>query len=181
MPKAYAELICWQQVLNASDTLSKYLQSGSIDVTTAPNLIEGFKERMLKLRSNENFEEIKNAAHSSSERFGINENFIPSRKFPTIDDFERYLKWKTFYTLHDRLQAELETRFEDFSATCALFSVLDPKNYYKDGNDERLRNLCYYIYANDIDLMSVLFEYPALMCTLHGIFKNGQDMPKSNA
>ena len=57
--------------------------------------------------------------------------------------------------------------------------VLDPKNYYKDGNEERLRKLCD-VYAKDIELKSVLFEYPALMSTLHGIFKTGKDLPKSN-
>ena len=79
------ELICWQHVLNTSDTLSKYLQSGPIDVTAASNLIEGFKERMSKLHYNEDFEEIKNAANSSLQIISYKRKFC-SRKFPTIDE-----------------------------------------------------------------------------------------------
>ena len=84
-----------------------------------------------------------------------------------------------FYTLHERLQAEIDTRFKDFTETCALFSVLDPKNYGKDGNDQRLRNLCNR-YVKDVDLQSVLVEYPTLMSTIRGIFDSGKDLLKSN-
>ena len=45
------QLHCWQQILTASDILSKYLQSSSFDLSTAMNLINGFKIQMAELRS----------------------------------------------------------------------------------------------------------------------------------
>ena len=177
----YFELISWQQVLNASQILSCYLQSATIDVSTASNLITGFKECISKLRSEDNFEKIKTEAKGLMEKCGIDSHFNASRKFPTIDDFYKYLKCDVFYPMHDRILNELEIRFDDILKTCQLFSALEPKTFLKKGNDEQLKHLCN-TYEKDIDSTSVQFEYPALMNTLHGIFKNDKqkDMPELN-
>ena len=107
-------LQCWKQVLYASGILSKYLQSGSIDITTALDLIGGFKEQMAKLRTDDSFEKLQIAANNSLAACGIKEDFVPSRKFATPADADHYLKCHVFYSLHDRLQAELETRLTTF-------------------------------------------------------------------
>ena len=111
-PNFYFQLICWQQVLTASDILSKYLQGSSIDLTTAFNLINGFKSEMLRLRSDENFQKIMNAANESLEACGLKsseDSFTPTRRFSTYADAVQHLKTQVFYTLHDNLQAENET------------------------------------------------------------------------
>ena len=172
-------LQCWKQVLYASGILSKYLQSGSIDITTALDLIGGFKEQMAKLRTDDSFEKLQIAANNSLAACGIKEDFVPSRKFATPADADHYLKCHVFYSLHDRLQAELETKSDDSSNICSLFSALDPKNYNTEGNKERLKQLCD-IYVKDVDLDSVLCEFSSLMSTLHSIFKTAKDLPKSN-
>ena len=50
-----------------------------------------------------------------------------------------------------------------------------PKNFSKDGNEQQLRNLCNR-YAKDVDIQSVLVEYPTLISTIRGIY----DCDKSN-
>ena len=79
-------LQCWKQVLDACDILSKYLQSGSIDITTTFDLIGGFKEQFAKLRTDDSFEKLKVAANNSLAACGIEEDFVPSRKFATPAD-----------------------------------------------------------------------------------------------
>ena len=88
-PNFYFQLICWQQVLPASDILSKYLQGSSIDLTTAFNLIDGFTSEMLRLRSDENFQKIMNAANESLEACGLKsseDRFTRTRRFSTYAD-----------------------------------------------------------------------------------------------
>ena len=54
----------------------------------------------------------------------INEDIVPSRKFPASADANQYLNCHVFFPLHDRHQAELERRFENLSEICVLFSGL---------------------------------------------------------
>ena len=96
---------------------------------------------MAKLRTDDSFEKLKVAANNSLAACGIEEDFVPSRKFATPTDVDHYLKCHVFYSLHDRLQAELETRFDDFSNICSLFSVLDPKNYNTEAGADWQKNI----------------------------------------
>ena len=117
------------------------------------------------MRSEENFEKIKTEANGLMEKCGIDSHFNASRKFPTIDDFYKYLKCDVFYPMHDRILNELEITFDDILETCQLFSALEPKkNFLKKGNDEQPKHLCN-TYEKDVDSTSVQFVYPALMIT----------------
>ena len=106
------QLHCWQQILSASDILSKYQQSSSI-VSTAISLINAFQNQIAELRSDKNFEKLKESLEAFNSLNG--ENFVRSRRFSTYDEADVYVKCQVFYALHDKLQVEIDDRFRDFN------------------------------------------------------------------
>ena len=96
------QLHCWQQILNTSDILPKYLQSSSFDLSIAMILINGFKIQMAELRSDENLVDLKNKAKETLAAFDFADKgqFVPSRTFSTIEEADNHLKVYVFGALH---------------------------------------------------------------------------------
>lgn len=165
-------LHCWQKILTASDILSKYLQSDSIDIGNAVALINGFRLEMDELRSNEKFVHFKEMATESLGKLKPSgQTVIRTRQSKTGQEAENHLKVGVYFALHDKMQVEISDRFDDFMKIGSMFASLEPKDFQKESTMANFRKLCDF-YEKDVNKEDAIVEFQTLIKTINGIFKD---------
>ena len=157
----------WLEILENTFALSNYLQSKSMDVTQASNMIQSTLAYVKKFRTDEAF----NLKLSKAKVFAESEDSETAFQVPRVRRHRRMagetaadeptvnaetrFKNNVYFAIYDRLIVEFQDRFSDFENSVKKFSCLLPKHLGEISHFRQLAN----IYSKDVDIDSAVAEY----------------------
>ena len=145
-------LFFWKKMLETAFYLSAYLQNSSIDMLTASHLIKVFENDMGKMRTEYESEFVKfeNEATKLAQKCDINTDYKQQRGRKTtirfgenaeddvITDARKKFMVESYLVSLDAAKNRVNERFEHFHNIASKFCVLDPDNFHKTDNVNKL-------------------------------------------
>ena len=164
----------WYNILSTIKSLSDYLQSPTINLSSASSLVKG-TERSIAATC-EKFEVFYEEASTWATELEI-EPVLPSgrvqrrKQMPgelamdePICDPKNKFKAEFFYALIDRFSSQIQERFSDLHAIASKFNVLYPNEFLtmSDSSFEHELSALADMYNEDVDMDDVLSEFNVL-------------------
>ena len=145
-------LFFWKKMLETAFYLSAYLQNSSIDMLTASHLIKVFENDLGKMRTEYESEFVKfeNEATKLAQKCDINTDYKQQRGRKTtirfgenaeddvITDARKKFMVESYLVSLDAAKNRVNERFEHFHNIASKFCVLDPDNFHKTDNVNKL-------------------------------------------
>lgn len=157
----------WEDVLGNTFCLSNYLQSQTMDVLTASNMVKSTKTSLRNQRSDDSFEQKVKLAEGIANGEELETTFQAprvrrrkrmagenSRDERVVDPKSRF-RTEVYYPIYDNLLTQLDVRFHDFLEYVLNFSCLLPRYI---GDVEKFKNLVQ-LYSVDVDVDTAIAEY----------------------